>query len=123
MHLRIKIILFIILLSGKKVLAQEKDTILLYNGQTLIGEIQSADLGSISIDDIDLKIVNIKMFKIRNLVIKERFKIETIDKKIYFGSMRTTDKEGWVDVRTVEGTIIPLRITHIFQLISLEHGF
>jgi hypothetical protein len=63
------------------------------------------------------------MFKIKKLIIQERFKIETIDKKIYFGSLKTTDKEGWVDVHTVEGAVISIRITHIFQLISLEHGF
>lgn len=120
---RILIILFLFCVLYKKTSGQAKDSIVLYNGQTLIGEIQSADLGSVSIDDIDLKIVNIKMFKIKTLVITERFKIETIDKKIYYGTMRTVDKEGWVDVHTVEGTTFSLRITHIFQLISLEKGF
>jgi len=103
--------------------AQEKDTIILYNGQILIGEVQQSNLGVISIDDIDMKIVNIKLFKIKRLVIRERFKIETIGKEFYFGSMRTTDKEGWVDIHSVDGTTIPLRITHIFELISLERGF
>ncbi|HEY4965081.1 MAG TPA: DUF481 domain-containing protein [Puia sp.] len=103
--------------------AQEKDTIILYNGQILIGEVQQSNLGVISIDDIDMKIVNIKLFKIKRLVIRERFKIETIGKEFYFGSMRTTDREGWVDIHTVDGATIPLHITHIFELISLEHGF
>ena len=103
--------------------AQEKDSIILYNGQQLIGEVQQASLGTISIDDIDLKIVNIKMFKIKRLIITEPFKIETIDKKFYYGSMRTNDKEGWVDIHTIEGVVVPLRITHIFLLISLEKGF
>jgi hypothetical protein len=107
-----------------KVSAQEnKDTIILYNGQILIGEVQLANYGAITIDDVDLKIVNIKMYKIKHLVIYERFKIETIDKKYYYGSLKPSDKDGWVDILTIEGNIIPLHITHIFQLISLEAGF
>ena len=102
---------------------EDKDSIVLYNGQMLIGEIQQASLGTITIDDIDLKLVNIKMFKIKTLVIRERFKIETIDKHFYYGTMKTTGKEGWVDIHTVDGEIVPIRITHIFLLISLEKGF
>src|SRR5664279_3332977 len=116
-------LLFACCLFCMRASAQEKDTIILYNGQILIGEVQQSNLGVISIDDIDMKIVNIKLFKIKRLVIRERFKIETIGKEFYFGSMRTTDKEGWVDIHSVDGTTIPLRITHIFELISLEHGF
>jgi len=101
----------------------DKDTIVLYNGQILIGEIQLANYGAISIDDIDLKLVNIKMFKIKKLIIHERFKIETIDKKYYYGSMNTSDREGWVDIHTVDGQTIPVHITHIYLLISLEAGF
>ncbi len=120
---KIIIALFLICFLYKKASGQEKDTIILYNGQILIGEVQLANYGAITIDDIDLKLVNIKMFKIKTLVIKERFKIETIDKKYYFGSMRSANRNGWVDIHTVEGENIPLHITHIFQLISLETSF
>jgi hypothetical protein len=120
---RIITVLFACCIICTKVSGQEKDSIILYNGQVLIGEIQQANLGAISIDDIDLKIVNIKLYKIKRLFIRERFKVETIDKEFYYGSMRTTQKEGWVEIHTVEGTVIPLHITHIFQLISLETGF
>ena len=102
---------------------QEKDSIILYNGQILIGEVKQANLGIISIDDIDLKIVNVKLIKIKTLIIKERFKIETINKEFYYGSLRTTNKDGWVDIYNMDGRIIQEHITHIFQLISLEAGF
>jgi hypothetical protein len=75
------IVLFAICCFAGKAFCQEKDSIILYNGQVLIGAVQQANLGSISIDDIDLKIMNIKLFKIRRLVIHDRFKIETVDKK------------------------------------------
>jgi len=106
-----------------RVSGQDRDSIILYNGQILIGDVQQASLGSISIDDIDLKIVSIKLFKIRRLVIRERFKIETIERKIYYGTLNTKGREGWVNIHTSEGTDIELHITHIYQLISMENNF
>ena len=106
-----------------RVSGQDRDSIILYNGQILIGDVQRASLGSISIDDIDLKIVSIKLFKIRRLVIRERFKIETIERKIYYGTLNTKGREGWVNIHTSEGTDIELHITHIYQLISMENNF
>ena len=120
---RIVTALFVFFGLRSTAFCQEKDSIILYNGQILIGEVKQANLGIISIDDIDLKIVNVKLLKIKTLIINERFKIETIDKKFYYGSMRTTNNEGWVDIHNVDGKIIPVHVTHIFQLISLEAGF
>ena len=119
---RIGIVFFIIGCFHVTSFAQ-KDSITLFNGETLIGEVQGASLGSISIDDIDLKMINIKFFKIKTLSIVERFKIETIDKKIYYGTLKTSDKEGWVDIHTIEGNIIPIHITKIYQLVSVDTDF
>jgi hypothetical protein len=102
---------------------QEKDSIILYNGQTLIGAVQTAGLGSITIDDIDLKMQNIKLFKIKRLVIQEIFKIETVEKIFYFGTLKTTDKDGWVNIHTIEGMDISMHITKIFLLVSMDANF
>ena len=123
MAVKKSIVLFAICCFAGKAFCQKKDSIILYNGQVLIGAVQQANLGSISIDDIDLKIMNIKLFKIRRLVIHDRFKIETVDKKIYYGSMTTTGKEGWVDIHTTDGTDMSIHITDIYQLISLDNRF
>ena len=110
-------------LISNKSFAQAKDTIVLKNGQTLIGEVQYADLGNISIDDVDLKMQNVKLYKIKKLVISEKLRIETVDKKHYFGSLKTAEKEGWVNILTVSGEIIVMPIVNIYQLISLEGNF
>jgi len=123
MKLRLLTFTFFICISNMRVSGQDRDSIILYNGQILIGDVQRASLGSISIDDIDLKIVSIKLFKIRRLVIRERFKIETIERKIYYGTLNTKGREGWVNIHTSEGTDIELHITHIYQLISMENNF
>ncbi|HSZ34336.1 MAG TPA: DUF481 domain-containing protein [Puia sp.] len=106
-----------------KSFSQNKDTIVLYNGQELIGTIQSANLGAITIDDIDLKMLSVKLFKIKVLIVHERFKIETVDKHFFYGTMGTSDKTGWVDINLSDSSKIPLHITQIFQLISLEDNF
>ncbi len=101
---------------------QQRDTIVLYNGQVLIGTVQSAIMGSISIDDMDMKIINIKLYKIRILKIKEPFKIETIGKKILYGTLNTTGREGWVEIHTESDSTESMPVTNIFQLTSLTRN-
>ena len=101
-------------------LCQTRDSIVLYNGETLIGAVQGSNLGSVSIDDIDLKMLNIKLYKIKTLIIHERFKIETIEKQIFYGTLRTSERDGWVDIHLDDGKIIPIHITKIYLLTSLD---
>jgi hypothetical protein len=117
------IIGFASLFTLAKAQGQQRDSIILYNGQTLIGAVQNAGLGSVTIDDIDLKMQNIKLYKIKKLVIQEVFKIETVEKEFYFGTLKTTDKEGWVNIHTISGTDISMHITKIFLLISMDANF
>jgi hypothetical protein len=114
---------FAICFLSIKSYSQDKDSIILYNGQVLIGAVQDASLGVISIDDIDMKMLNIRLFKIKRLVIQERFKIETVDKRIIYGSMKTVDRDGWVVIHTLDGEDIPLHITRLFLLISMDANF
>jgi Protein of unknown function, DUF481 len=108
---------------SNKSFSQEKDTIVLLNGQTLIGNVQYADLGNMTIDDVDLKMQNVKLYKIKKLVIRENLRIETIEKKFYYGSLKSAGKEGWVDIHTALGDTVSILITHIYELISLQGGF
>ncbi len=113
--------IFCILILNQESFCQEKDSIILYNGQILIGEVQSASLGTLTIDDIDLKMQNIKLYKIKILKIQARFKIETVDKHLYLGTLKTADKFGFVNIHTAEGENIEIHITKIYQLISMDN--
>ena len=110
-------------LLSTKTFCQDKDSIILFNGQVLIGAVQGANLGTISIDDIDLKMQNIKLFKIRRLTILERFKIETVDKSILYGTINPSSRDGWIDIHAVDGSVTTIHITKIYQLISIDHNF
>ncbi|HEY4286611.1 MAG TPA: DUF481 domain-containing protein [Puia sp.] len=107
-------------LSGR---GQQRDSVWLYNGQELIGEIQSASLGSLSIDDIDLRVQNIKLYKIRRLESRQLYKIETFDKHIYYGIIGTVERDGWVVVKTGFASPFALPISSIHQLILLNRQF
>ena len=120
-----KILLFIVLfsLTTKKIFCQGKDSIILYNGQVLIGAVQGESLGAITIDDIDLKMQSIKLFKIRRLKIVARFKIETVERTILYGSIDPSTRDGWIDIHTVDNRIVTMHITKIYQLISMDTDF
>jgi hypothetical protein len=99
---------------------QERDSIYLYNGQILIGTIQAAGLGTITIDDMDFKMTNVKLYKIRRLRIGNKFKVETIDRKIYEGYFRVSDKDGWIYLLPDTSRFLEIRITDIYLLVSLQ---
>jgi hypothetical protein len=97
-----------------------KDTILLYHGGRLMGTVQSSSLGSITIDEMDLKMLTIKLLRIKTLIIHDIFKIETIHREIYYGTLRTSGKDGWVDILLTNGSIVPVQITKIYMLTSMD---
>ena len=92
------IVLIVIINPCTELHSQERDTIQLYNGQVLIGEIRSGQLGEITIDDRDLRNVELKAYKIKRLNTVQRFKIELHTKEIYYGTVKPSGKEGWVRI-------------------------
>lgn len=102
---------------------QQKDSVFLYNGQVLIGDVQNASLGALSIDDLDLKVTSIKLYKIKRLRSREVFKIETVDKSKYYGTLDATEKEGWVVIRSDTIAVMKFPIITITQLTPLDKDF
>ena len=103
--------------------AQDKDTIILHNGQMLVGKVQGASLGSISIDDYELKMQNIKLYKIKVLIIHEKFKIQTVQKNIYYSKVMPDGRDGWVIIKEDSSNSLHIPIDEIYMLISLEKQF
>ena len=93
MH-RITLLLLIIIteILTNSAFGQTKDTIVFYNGQVLIGDIRGGAFGEISINDRDLKILQVKQYKIRTLTTDNRFRLETNDKQEYIGRLEKGGK-------------------------------
>src|SRR5215469_1719377 len=97
----VRIRIFLLLATacpGITALGQRSDSVYLYNGQTLIGEVQASNLGSLAIDDIDMKIIKVKLYKIRRMKVSETFKINTMQKQTYYGTLNPSDSSGWITI-------------------------
>ena len=103
--------------------AQAKDSIFLYKGQELIGDIKQSELGVITIDDMDLRKVNIKQYKIKRMNTSQSFRIETGDRLIYYGTLGPSSKDGWTDITLSDGKKITIQITDISTMVFLEKTF
>lgn len=99
------------------------DTLQFFNGQRLIGEIKNAQMGVITIDDKDLRLTQIKLYKIKRMVTNRPFRIETTDRKIYYGRLEPSTEDGIDDIVLNDSTRIPISLTDINVLISLDKNF
>jgi len=117
------IVLIVIINSCMELHSQARDTIHLYNGQVLIGEIRSGQLGEITIDDKDLRNVELKAYKIKRLTAVQRFKIEMNSKEIHYGTMKASGKEGWIYIVSDGGDTLITEITAINTIIPVDNKF
>ena len=104
-------------------LGQTKDTIVLFGGQRLIGDIRNGAYGEVTINDKDFKILQVKQYKIRTLTTDNRFRLETKDKQEYIGRLEQAGKDGWVNIILDNGDTLLTLITDISQIIAIEQKF
>lgn len=106
-----------------EVIAQDRDSIFLYKGQVLIGDIKGGKLGYLTIDDADLSILNVKMYKIKSVKATNRFRIETSEKQIYYGVLQKSAREGWVNILLDDSSVVEVDIMSLNQVLSLGKNF
>jgi hypothetical protein len=116
-------ITFLLLILCSFVSGQTKDTILLYNGQILIGEVRGVESGVLSLKEVDLKNIKIRLNKIRTFRTVREFKIETTDKNVYYGRLHSTNRDGWIEIMDSTGVLRSTDIMNISVIISLEKNF
>jgi len=103
--------------------AQQRDTIILRRGQIFIGDVKRAQLGEITIDDDDQRLLEVKLYKIRLLTTSRPFRIETNNKEIFIGVIKSASKDGWVNIILDNGDTVASQITNLSMLIPLEKKF
>ncbi|MBO9203885.1 MULTISPECIES: DUF481 domain-containing protein [Niastella] len=122
-HLYTFITLLVFIILGNGVFAQIKDTIILYNGQVLIGEVKGAQYGEITIDDVDLKFIHVKQYKIRFLTTYRSFRIETNDKKLLLGMIKPSNKDGQVNILLDSSTVFNAEIISLNTITPFGQNF
>lgn len=123
MHRTALILVIIAEILTPPALGQTKDTIVLYAGQVLIGDIRNGAFGEVTINDKDFKILQVKQYKIRTLTTDNRFRLETQNKQEYIGRLEKAGKDGWVNIILDNGDTLSTLITDISQIIAIEQSF
>lgn len=99
---------------------QVSDSLYLYNGQELIGTLKHIENGVITIDDRDMRILNVKAYKVRRLVASGTlFRIETTTSEVIYSTINASEKDGCVDLAGKEA--FPL--VQIQLLLPLKKNF
>ena len=120
----LSILLFIVLSFSNTSRAQSgRDTIWLYNGQILIGDVRGGQFGEITIDDIDFRITSLKLYKIRRMKTVRRFRLETHARQIYFGVIHEAAREGWVTLVLDGGDSLRVDLNDLSEIIALDKSF
>lgn len=110
-------------LSSHAARVNPRDTIFLYNGQMVLGEILSVEGGIMRIEDVDLGVLNIKLYKIKKMHTPLVCRISTISKAEYYGSIRPAERNGYVYVITQDAPPAMMAIEEINDLIPIEKQF
>ena len=89
---------------------QIKDTIVMKDGTVLSGELKGLKSGRIEFDIDNISIVKIKFDRIQMVkAITHQYRVETSDRKIYFGYIRRSETPGILRILTKDSAVlIPL---------------
>src|SRR5215471_15285362 len=115
-------ILTSILIFGIRLPAQERDSIFLFNGTVVMGDVKGARLGELTIDADGLQVMDLKQYRIKTIKTFHRCKIETNDKEIYYGTLEAA-KPGWVTIRKDNGDSVETRIIDLSYITPYEKSF
>lgn len=100
------------------------DTVVLYNGQVLIGEIKGVKGGMMSIDDEDLGVIRVKLYKIKKARSPRQYRIVTISKEEWYGSLEPAGIAGHIYITlNHQDSAIMLAVENINIMQPLETKF
>jgi hypothetical protein len=110
-------------LSGQAARINPRDTVFLYKGQMILGEILGIEGGIMRIEDVDLGVVNIKLYKIKRIHTPLVCRITTISRAEYYGSIKPADRNGYMYILTQDAAPMMVAIEEINDLIPIEKQF
>lgn len=97
--LRSLTVLIPLFIPSSVVFAQQTDSLYLKNGQIVFGDLKGISLGKVKFKMDDLSTVDVEMNKIETISAnKHFFRIETVNKKVFFSKLYSSPKSGFVRV-------------------------
>ena len=102
--------------------AQKTDVITLLNTDRITGDLKSMRSGLIQLSTDNMRTIYIEWDKVKEIQTDKFYQIELDDGRIYFGSLRPSDKEGMI---LIKGVTLDKRLflTHIVEITRLKETF
>jgi hypothetical protein len=95
-------VLLMLALQGLLIRASSQqvwDTLYLRNGQVVFGTLKKISLGLVQFKVEDISEVNLKMSKVKTIKANSKlYRIETINKKVFFSTLEPAKKDGYIRV-------------------------
>jgi hypothetical protein len=114
----------LLLLACCLVQAQVRDTVILKNGQVLIGELKKVQLGIMFFKDTDLSDLKVKLYKVKKIhAYRNVFRIELTDNDMHYGYLDYANTDGYTKIQYLNRDTLLTHITSISELAELKKGF
>jgi len=102
---------------------EQKDSIIFYREQMILGELLSIDAGRISFDSDDAGVLSIKNYKIKTLSANiHLYRIRTSDQRLIFGKVHKSVQAGFIRVEQGSDTV-EIPITSVIELERFDTKF
>jgi hypothetical protein len=113
----------LLLFLFKSLVGQVKDTLYLLNNSIIIGEMKKIKMGRVEFDGDGIGIINVKYDKIKSIQAAcHLYRVETTDRKLLYGTIRTSDKDGFITINT-PGISPAIHLSNISSLIFFGNNF
>lgn len=102
--------------------AKLKDTLIMKDGTVLSGELKSLKSGRVEFDIDNITVVKIKYDKIQQIKgLSHSYRVETSDRKIYYGQIRRAEESGALKVQLPDSTVV-IPLNHIAFITSFNNN-
>jgi len=119
---RICMIIFLFLLPLLAVAGPKTDTVYLFNGDRITGEIKRFEYGILVLKTDGLGTLKIEFDRIRTFYSKEEFTVQLSNGLRFFGSIDTSGTPGYVNLK-VQSFKIPEPISAIVEFYPVKRAF
>jgi len=119
---RMCVLLYLFLMPLLSVAGPKTDTVYLFNGDRITGEIKRFEYGILFLKTDGLGTLKIEFDRIRTFYSKEEFTVQLSNGLRFFGSIDTSGTPGYVNLK-VESFIIPEPISDIVEFYPVRRAF
>jgi len=111
------------LVSASPLSAQKTDTVTLYNGDRITGEIKALQRGKLDYSTDDIGRIYIEWVKIARLYSRDYFEVEIENGQKYYGSLPESQQDGRLVVRLTETVSDTLNMTRVVKITPIRSRF